>query len=62
MRRYQIFFLILYSITILLSVVFSTILNLTQLSFSLLLFAFVLGFVVAIYGSLSIREEEEEKS
>jgi hypothetical protein len=40
----------------------SAVLNFFQITFVLLLIDFPIAFVVAIYGSLAIREEEEERT
>jgi len=61
MRFYQIFFLALFVVFLLLSVIFSVVLHLSQITLVLLLMAFPLAIVVAVFGSLSIREEEEEE-
>ena len=60
MRLFEICFLALFIIVLLLSIIFAVILNMTQVSLALLLIDFPIAVIVAIYGSLSIREEEEE--
>jgi hypothetical protein len=45
---------------LLLSVIFAVFLNMPQISLALLLVDFPIAAIVAVYGSLSIREEEEE--
>lgn len=60
MRLFQFCFLALFMIVLLLSVIFAVFLNMSQISVALLLIDFPIAAIVAIYGSLSIREEEEE--
>jgi len=60
MRLFQFCFLALFTIVLLLSVIFAVFLNMSQISVALLLIDFPIAAIVAIYGSLSIREEEEE--
>jgi len=60
MRLFEICFLALFIIVLLLSIIFAVILNMTEVSLALLLIDFPIAVIVAIYGSLSIREEEEE--
>ena len=60
MRFYQLCFLALFVVFLILSVIFSVVLHLSQITLVLLLMAFPLAIVVAVFGSLSIREEEEE--
>jgi len=62
MRLFQIRFLALFAIILLASIVFSLVPHLSYISLVLLLIDFVIALVVAIFGSLSIREEEEEIS
>jgi len=44
------------------SIIFGVVLNMPQISLALLLVDFPIAAVTAVYASLSIREEEEEKS
>jgi len=60
MRLFQICFLILFIIVLLLSIIFAVVLNMSQISLALLIIDFPIAGIIAIYGSLSIREEEEE--
>lgn len=60
MRLFQFCFLALFMIVLLLSVIFAVFLSMSQISVALLLIDFPIAAIVAIYGSLSIREEEEE--
>lgn len=60
MRLVEICFLALFAIILLLSIIFSIILHNSNVSLILLLTEFPIIAVVAICGSLSIREEEEE--
>jgi len=59
-RLIEICVLVLFVAALILSVVFSLIFGLYQISFTLLLADFVFAFIIAVFGSLSIREEEEE--
>ena len=60
MRLFQLCFLALFVAVLLLSVIFAVFLNMPQISLALLLVDFPIAAIVAVYGSLSIREEEEE--
>lgn len=60
MRLFQFCFLALFMIVLLLSVIFAVFLSMSQISVALLLIDFPIAAIIAIYGSLSIREEEEE--
>jgi hypothetical protein len=61
-RLFEMVFLIFFIVVLLLSVIFSIVLNLTNIALTLLVVDFFVAAVVAVYGSLSIREEEEEIS
>jgi endonuclease V-like protein UPF0215 family len=61
MRMFEICCLALF-IAILLSSVIFGVFNMSGISLALLIIDFPLIAVVAVYGSLSIREEEEEKT
>jgi len=60
MRLFEICFLALFIIVLLFSMIFAMILHNTQISLALLIMDLPIAIIVAIYGSLSIREEEEE--
>lgn len=60
MRLFEICFLALFIIVLLFSMIFAVVLHNTQISLALLIMDFPIAVIVAIYGSLSIREEEEE--
>jgi len=45
---------------LLLSMIFTVVLSMSQISIALLMIDFPIAAIIAIYGSLSIREEEEE--
>jgi len=60
MRLFEICFLALFIIVLLFSIIFAVVLHNTQISLALLIMDFPIAIIVAIYGSLSIREEEEE--
>jgi hypothetical protein len=55
-------FLLIFIVTLVASIILAVALNLSQIALPLLIIDFFLAAVVAVYGSLSIREEEEEVS
>ena len=59
-RLFQICVLILFITVLLFSVIFAVVLHMSRISLVLLLIDFPIVLIVAIFGSLSIREEEEE--
>ncbi len=61
MRLYEMWFLALFAILLLASILSAVFLAIPGVSLSLLLIDFIVAGIVAVYGSLSIREEEEEK-
>lgn len=61
MRRFEVYSLIVFFIILSFALSFSLILNLPHISQILILIDFLVALIVAIYGSLSIRQEEEEK-
>jgi hypothetical membrane protein len=62
MRRYQIVFLTIFIIILIASAVLSLIYQLNEISQMLLAANFIIAIIVAVYGSLNIRQEEEERS
>jgi len=62
MRLMELYVVIIFVIVLVLSVVFATVLDMMSVSAVLLLIDFPIALVAAIFASLSIREEEEEKS
>lgn len=62
MRLFEVCSLALFTALITLSIVLSIFLKAVQISLALIFISFATAIVVAIFGSLSIREEEEEKS
>jgi len=62
MRRYQIIFLTIFIIILIASAVLSLIYQLNEISQMLLAANFIIAIIVAVYGSLNIRQEEEERS
>ena len=60
MRMFQFSLITIFIITLFLSIVFAVLLNIPHFSLASLLIAFPIALIIAIYGSLSIREEEEE--
>jgi len=60
MRLFQICFLVLFIVVLLLSIIFAMVLKISEISLALLMIDFPIAAIVAFYGSLSIREEEEE--
>lgn len=61
-RLYQVFSLAFFVVVLLFSLVFSIVLRLIHIAIVLLILDFVVALIVAVFGSLSIREEEEETS
>ncbi len=61
-RLFEICFLIIFVAILLSSMVSSLILGISGISLILLLIDLPVVAIIAIYGSLSIREEEEEKT
>lgn len=60
MRLFEISLLALFILFLVFSIIFALVLNMSQISFALLIIDFPIAAIIAIYGSLSIREEEEE--
>lgn len=62
MKRVEISLLVLFVVVLAVSALFATVLKMQDVSFALLLADFLIAGMVAVFASLSIREEEEEKS
>jgi len=62
MKLIEICFLALFAVILLSSVMFATVFNMPVVSLALFLVDFPVAGIIAIYASLSIREEEEEKT
>ena len=62
MKKIELGFLALFVVILVLSVLFATVFNMPMVSLGLLLADFPVAGITAIYASLSIREEEEEKT
>jgi|Deesub1362B_J571_1020462.scaffolds.fasta_scaffold84522_1 hypothetical protein len=62
MKLLEICFLALFIILLLTSILFAVVLNMPHVSLALLLVNFPIAGIIAVYASLSIREEEEEKT
>lgn len=62
MKRIEISLLVLFVVVLAASALFATVLKMQGISFVLLLADFLIVGMVAVFASLSIREEEEEKS
>ena len=60
MRLLQICALVLFTMVLISSVIFAVVLPTSRISLALLIIDFPIALIVAIFGSLSIREEEEE--
>ena len=60
MRLFEISLLALFILFLVFSIICALVLNMSQISFALLIIDFPIAAIIAIYGSLSIREEEEE--
>ena len=61
MKLLEICFLALFALILIASILFSVILNMPKVSLALLLMDFPIAVMIAVFASLSIREEEEEK-
>jgi len=62
MKLVEICFLVLFAVVLLFSILFATILGMGDVALALFLLDFPIAAIVAFYASLSIREEEEEKT
>jgi len=62
MKSIEIYFLTVFVIFLIASVLCALVLNMQQVSLVLLLIDFPIAIITAVYASLSIREEEEEKT
>jgi len=62
MKLIEISLLTLFVIILLASILFATVLKMPKISLALILIDFPIAGIIAVYGSLSIREEEEEKT
>lgn len=62
MKFREICFLILFTVILFASILFGTVLNMPHISLALLLVDFPIAGIITIFASLSIREEEEEKT
>lgn len=62
MKMIEMFFLALFAVFLFASVLFATVFNMPVVAWALFLVDFPVAGITAIYASLSIREEEEEKS
>jgi len=62
MKLMELYVAIVFIIVLASSIIFATVLNMMNISIVLLLLDFPIALIVAIFASLSIREEEEEKS
>ena len=61
MKRIEICFIILFAAVLVGSIISGAIWNVPQVSLVLLMIDFPIAVIIAFFGSLSIREEEEEK-
>jgi len=62
MKLMEICFTASFAVILLTSFLFALVLNMPSVSLALFLIDFVIAGIIAFYASLSIREEEEEKS
>ena len=62
MKMIEMCFLALFLVILSSSVLFATVFNMPLVSLALLLIDFPVAGITAVYASLSIREEEEEKT
>jgi uncharacterized membrane protein AbrB (regulator of aidB expression) len=60
MKMIEMYFLVLFAIVLAASILFGAVLNMSQVSLALILIDFPIAMIIAIFASLSIREEEEE--
>ncbi|MDH5450375.1 MAG: hypothetical protein OEX77_05655 [Candidatus Bathyarchaeota archaeon] len=60
MKMIEMYFLVLFAIVLAASILFGAVLNMSQVSLALILIDFPIALIIAIFASLSIREEEEE--
>lgn len=62
MRRYQLIFLTIFIIILIASAVLSLIYQLKGIAQLLLASNFIIAIIIAVYGSLHLRQEEEERA
>lgn len=62
MKLMELYVMIIFIVLLASSIIFATVLNMTNISFALLFIDFPIALIAAIFASLSIREEEEEKT
>jgi len=62
MKLMELYVVIIFFILLACSIIFATVLNMTLISVILLFIDFPIALIAAIFASLSIREEEEEKT
>ena len=62
MKLIELYVVIIFIILLASSIIFATVLNMMNISVALLFIDFPVALVAAIFASLSIREEEEEKT
>ena len=62
MKLMELYAVIIFIIVFAAAIIFATVLNMPSISLVLLLIDFPIALVAAIFASLSIREEEEEKT
>jgi uncharacterized membrane protein len=62
MKLMELYVVIIFMVLLALSIIFATVLNMTNISVALIFIDFPIALIAAIFASLSIREEEEEKT
>lgn len=62
MKLIEICFIVLFAIILFAAILSATVLNLPDVSLALILVDFPIAGIITVYASLSIREEEEEKT
>lgn len=62
MKLMELYAAIIFIILLASSIIFATVLNMMNVSVALLFIDFPVALIAAIFASLSIREEEEEKT
>jgi uncharacterized membrane protein len=62
MKLMELYVVIIFMVLLALSIIFAAVLNMTLISVALIFIDFPIALIAAIFASLSIREEEEEKT
>jgi uncharacterized membrane protein len=62
MKLLELYVVIVFMVLLALSIIFATVLNMANISVALIFIDFPIALIAAIFASLSIREEQEEKT